>query len=304
MIDVMTADKQMAFVGVRGTIRCDEPMSNHTSWKVGGPARYFFEPADRKDLSAFLKGLDPEVPVLWLGLGSNLLVRDGGFDGAVIAAHRGLREIRDLGEGRFAVDAGVSCARFSRFAAKHGWSGGEFLAGVPGTMGGALAMNAGAFGSETWNLIEQVELVNRAGSFQKRPAGSFAVSYRQVDIPPEHWFIAGVFRLSQGRGDEGANVRSLLEKRSETQPVRQSSAGSVFRNPPNDYAARLIEISGLKGLRIGGAQVSMQHANFIVNDRQACAKDIETLIEKVQTTVADHTGIRLEPEVRFVGEHQ
>ena len=170
-------------------------------------------------------------------------------------------------------------------------------------MGGALAMNAGAFGSETWSLVEEVELVNRAGTFENRPAGCFAVSYRQVDIPPSHWFTAGVFRLKQGTGVEDASVRSLLEKRSETQPVRQSSAGSVFRNPPNDYAARLIEISGLKGLRIGGAQVSMQHANFIVNDRQACAKDIETLIAKVQTTVADHTGIRLEPEVRFVGEH-
>lgn len=304
MTDVMTADKQTAFVGVRGTIRCDEPMSNHTSWKVGGPARYFFEPADRKDLSAFLKGLDPEVPVLWLGLGSNLLVRDGGFDGAVIAAHRGLRELRDLGEGRFVVETGVSCARFSRLSAKLGWSGGEFLAGVPGTMGGALAMNAGAFGSETWSLVEEVELVNRAGRFENRPAGSFAVSYRQVDIPPAHWFTAGVFRLSQGTGSEDASVRSLLEKRSETQPVRQSSAGSVFRNPPNDHAARLIEISGLKGLRIGGALVSMQHANFIVNDRQACAKDIESLIERVQATVADHTGVRLVPEVRFVGEHQ
>ena len=304
MIDVMTADKQMAFVGVRGTIRCDEPMSNHTSWKVGGPARYFFEPADRKDLSAFLKGLDPEVPILWLGLGSNLLVRDGGFDGAVIAAHRGLRELRDLGEGRFAVEAGVSCARFSRFSAKLGHSGGEFLAGVPGTMGGALAMNAGAFGSETWSLVEEVELVNRAGSFENRPAGSFVASYRQVDIPPGHGFTAAVFRLKQGTGGEDASVRSLLEKRSDTQPIRQSSAGSVFRNPSNDHAARLIESSGLKGLRIGGAQVSMQHANFIVNDRQACAKDIESLIEKVQATVADHTGVHLEPEVRFVGEHQ
>ena len=256
MIDAMTADKQMAFVGVRGTIRCDEPMSNHTSWKVGGPARYFFEAADRKDLSVFLKGLDPEVPVLWLGLGSNLLVRDGGFDGAVIAAHRGLREIKDLGEGRFAVEAGVSCARFSRFSARLGWSGGEFLAGVPGTMGGALAMNAGAFGSETWSLVEEAELVNRAGSFENRPAESFAASYRQVDIPPAHWFTAGVFRLKQGTGGEDVSVRSLLEKRSNAQPVRQSSAGSVFRNPPNDHAARLIESSGLKGLRIGGAQVS------------------------------------------------
>ena len=304
MTDAMTAGKQTAFVGVRGTIRCRESMANHTSWKVGGPARYFFEPRDREDLSAFLKGLDAAVPVLWLGLGSNLLVRDGGFDGAVIAAHRGLREIRDLGEGRLAVQAGVSCARFSRFAAKHGWSGAEFLASVPGTMGGALAMNAGAFGSETWNLVEEVELVNRAGSFEERPAESFAVSYRQVKIPPAHWFTTGVFRLQQGTGHEGTSIRSLLDKRSESQPVRQSSAGSVFRNPPNDYAARLIETAGLKGLRFGGALVSMQHANFIVNDQQACAKDIEMLIEKVQKTVADHTGVCLEPEVRFVGEHQ
>ena len=131
----MTAGKQTAFEGVRGAIRRGEPMAEHTSWKVGGPARYFFEPEDRDDLTAFLQGLDEEVPILWLGLGSNLLVRDGGFDGAVIAAHRGLRALTDLGHGRVLAEAGVSCARFSRFATKQGWIGAEFLAGVPGTMG-------------------------------------------------------------------------------------------------------------------------------------------------------------------------
>ena len=301
----MTADKQTAFMGVRGAIRSQESMAKHTSWKVGGPARYFFEPRDRNDLTAFLQSLDTEVPILWLGLGSNLLVRDGGFDGAVIAAHRGLSAMKPLGEGGLMAEAGVSCARFSRFATRQGWAGAEFLAGVPGTMGGALAMNAGAFGGETWNLVEEVDLVDREGVFHRRPARSFAVSYRKVEIPKAHWFTAGYFRLGEGsEKGETITVRSLLEKRAESQPVRQSSAGSVFQNPPGDHAARLIEASGLKGMRCGGAAVSMQHANFIVNDQEASANDIETLIKKVRETVADQTGVVLEPEVRFVGDDQ
>ena len=301
----MTAGKQTAFEGVRGAIRCAEPMAEHTSWKVGGPARYFFEPADRDDLTAFLQGLDEEVPILWLGLGSNLLVRDGGFDGAVIATHRGLRALKNLGPGRVLAEAGVSCARFSRFAKKQGWIGAEFLAGVPGTMGGALAMNAGAFGSETWSLVDEVELVDREGAFHRFKAQSFTVSYRKVEIPKGHWFTAGCFQLREGsEDDEGITVRSLLEKRTETQPGRQSSAGSVFRNPPDDHAARLIEAAGLKGMRFGGATVSPQHANFIVNDQRASARDIETLIDKVREAVADHAGVVLEPEVQFVGDHQ
>ena len=301
----MTAGKQTAFVGVRGAIRCQEPMAKHTSWKVGGPARYFFEPQDLDDLTAFLQSLDSQVPILWLGLGSNLLVRDGGFDGAVIAAHRGLRAMKYLGDGRLMAEAGISCARFSRFAARHGRAGAEFLAGVPGTMGGALAMNAGAFGCETWNLVEEVDLVDRGGVFHRQSAQSFAVSYRKVEIPKAHWFTAGYFRLGEASGqDEAITVRSLLEKRAASQPVRLSSAGSVFQNPLDDYAARLIEVSGLKGARCGGATVSMQHANFIVNDQQASANDIETLITKVRETVADQTGVVLEPEVRFVGEGQ
>lgn len=210
-----------------------------------------------------------------------------------------------LGDGRLMAEAGISCARFSRFAARHGRAGAEFLAGVPGTMGGALAMNAGAFGCETWNLVEEVDLVDRGGVFHRQSAQSFAVSYRKVEIPKAHWFTAGYFRLGEASGqDEAITVRSLLEKRAASQPVRLSSAGSVFQNPLDDYAARLIEASGLKGARCGGATVSMQHANFIVNDQQASANDIETLITKVRETVADQTGVVLEPEVRFVGEGQ
>ncbi|HCK77044.1 MAG TPA: UDP-N-acetylenolpyruvoylglucosamine reductase, partial [Gammaproteobacteria bacterium] len=212
-------------------------MAKHTSWKVGGPARYFFEPRDCEDLTAFLQSLDVQVPVLWLGLGSNLLVRDGGFEGAVIAAHRGLRTMKHLGEGYLMAEAGVSCARFSRFAGRYGWTGAEFLAGVPGTMGGALAMNAGAFGGETWDMVEEVDLVDREGVFHRRPARSFAVSYRRVEIPKAHWFTAGYFKLGEGlEKGETITVRSLLQKRAESQPVRQSSAGSVFRNPLGDHA--------------------------------------------------------------------
>jgi len=289
--------------GLRGRLLYQEPLARHTSWRVGGPARCFYQPADRADLVAFLQQLDPAEPLLWLGLGSNLLVRDGGFDGTVIATQGALDELAWRDPRQLYAEAGVSCAKVARSAARAGLCGVEFLAGIPGTLGGALAMNAGAFGGETWQRVAEVETLDYRGRVRVRRPDEFKIGYRRVEGAADEWFLAAVLVLEPGDVEASQQrIRELLERRAATQPTRQPSCGSVFRNPPGDHAARLIEASGLKGLRRGGAQVSEKHANFIVNTGTARAADIEALILEVQRVVETHTGVRLVPEVHRVGE--
>ncbi|USF89207.1 UDP-N-acetylmuramate dehydrogenase [Candidatus Endoriftia persephone] len=289
--------------GLRGEMRYDEPMARHTTWRVGGPARRFYRPADREDLILFLQGLPEDETLFWLGLGSNLLVRDGGFDGTVIATQGRLDRIEWRGERQLYVEAGVTCARVARMAARAGLCGVEFLAGIPGTLGGALAMNAGAFGGEIWPRVIGVEMVDRRGRLWWRSPDEFEISYRSVKGRAGEWFLAAELQLLQGDADSTqAKIRSLLERRGATQPTRMPSCGSVFRNPPGDHAARLIEAAGLKGLQIGGAQVSEKHSNFIVNTGEATAADIEALIERVQQQVEARSGVRLVTEVHRIGE--
>ncbi len=298
----MNAAKEMSHPGPRGHLRHDEPMARHTSWRVGGPARHFFEPADLDDLAAFLADLPPEEPVFWLGLGSNLLVRDGGIPGTVVQTSGLLREITRLDDDRLRIEAGVACAKVARFASRLGLRGAEFLAGIPGTMGGALAMNAGAFGAETWTLVEAVETIDRCGLRRERAPGAYRVGYREVRGPVGEWFVAAHLKLATGRSPESsARIKDLLRRRAETQPLGLPSCGSVFRNPQGDFAARLIDASGLKGLRVGGACVSDKHANFIVNTGGATAADIEALMGEVMRTVEQASGVRLQPEVKIVG---
>jgi UDP-N-acetylmuramate dehydrogenase len=283
-------------------IRLGEPLSRHTSWHVGGPADVFFTPASREDLIAFLKLLPPDVPLLWLGLGSNLLVRDGGVRGVVISTREALTSLERRGERGVYAEAGVPCAKLARACARWDLGPAEFFTGIPGTVGGALAMNAGAFGGETWPHVQAVETVDRRGGVRERAAGEYHFSYRHIDAPaPEEWFLAAHLRFAAGSSEEG--TRSLLERRRQTQPIGEWSCGSVFTNPPGDHAARLIEASGLKGLRIGGATVSTKHANFIVNEGAASARDIESLIEQVRDEVERRHGRRLVPECRIVGEN-
>lgn len=290
--------------GLRGALRREEPMARHTSWRTGGAARVFYEPADIADLSAFLRQLPPSEPVFWLGLGSNLLVRDGGLAATVIATAAMLKRIERDGSELVRAEAGVACAKVARFCARHGLAGAEFLAGIPGTVGGALAMNAGAFGGETWERVAAVETMDRHGEVRVRTPQDFRVAYRSVGGPPGEWFLAAHLQLVPGAGGAGAaRIRELLARRGATQPTGQASCGSVFRNPPGDHAARLIEAAGLKGACIGAACVSTKHANFIVNTGGASAGDIEALIEHVADTVARTHGVRLELEVRVVGEH-
>ncbi|MCC7547202.1 MAG: UDP-N-acetylmuramate dehydrogenase [Burkholderiales bacterium] len=293
-----------------GELRTGEPMRKHTSWRAGGIAARAYFPADLDDLAAFVRTLDPAEPVCFVGLGSNLLVRDGGMDGTVVFTHGGLKSIELESTGDDAplvyAQAGVASPKVARFACTHGLRGAEFLAGIPGTLGGALAMNAGCYGSETWDVVQDVITLSRDGVLRTRVRDEYEVGYRHVALRTpavyEEFFVAARLRLRAGDGEEGRRlIRRLLETRIASQPLDQPNAGSVFRNPPGDHAARLIESCGLKGYTIGGAQVSRKHANFIVNLGGASAKDIERLIGHVQAEVAARCGVRLEREVRIVG---
>ena len=284
-------------------VKRNEPMSRHTSWHVGGPAEVYFSPRDRQDLTSFLRHLEPGVPVYWVGLGSNLLVRDGGLDGVVISTHGTLERLERRSETTVYAEAGVACARIAKQCVKWGLGPAEFFAGIPGTMGGALAMNAGAFGGETWQHVLEVETIDRYGMQHTRPAADYKASYRHVEPPTaDEGFLSVMLTFEHRPGANDAAVRELLAKRKASQPIGEWSGGSTFTNPPKDHAARLIEVSGLKGFRIGGASVSQKHANFIINDGEAKAADIEALISHVQGTVQKLHGVCLNPEVRIVGK--
>lgn len=280
----------------------NEPMSKHTSWHVGGPAQLFFKPLDVADLASFLQSLEPATPVMWIGLGSNLLVRDGGLPGAVIETHGVFAELERLNDNEVWAGAGVACAKLAKQCIKWGLGPAEFFAGIPGTLGGALAMNAGAFGGETWTHVVSVATLDRAGVRHERLASDYTVGYRHVSGPANEWFLGARLRFERRPGVSNDDIRSLLARRKATQPIGEWSCGSVFTNPPGDHAARLIDSAGLKGFRIGGARVSEMHANFIVNDGTASAADIEQLIAHVQQTVEHAHGVKLKPEVRVVGE--
>jgi len=295
------------FSGLRGALTLDAPLAPHTSWRAGGRADIAYIPADRDDLALFLRQLPIFESVTVLGLGSNTLVRDGGVRGAVILLHNpgGALAVADS---LIYAEAGVACPKLARFAARHDCVGAEFLAGIPGTIGGALAMNAGCYGGEIWGVVAKVEVVLRDGTFAMRTPADYAIAYRSVarsdGRATDGIFTAAWFRFSPGDGNLARlRIRELLARRIASQPLDLPNAGSVFRNPPGDHAARLIESAGLKGFAIGGACVSGKHANFIVNPgRRASAADIERLIEHVREVVAARTGVTLEPEVRVIGE--
>jgi UDP-N-acetylmuramate dehydrogenase len=255
-------------------VRRDEPMSRHTSWHVGGPAELFFTPADREDLAAFLRRLAAGGPI----------------------------HFERVGETSVRAEAGLTCARIARQCIKWGLGPAEFFAGIPGTLGGALAMNAGAFGGETWRHVESVLTIDRAGDTHRRTPSEYRIGYREVVAPqPDEWFLEAQLSFERGAGTHAEEVRKLLERRRASQPIGEWSCGSVFTNPPDDHAARLIETAGLKGYRIGDASVSAKHANFIINHGRASAADLEGLIAHVQATVLAVHGVALHPEVRIVG---
>lgn len=297
----------MAFEALRGQLKRDEPLARYTSWRCGGKADRLYIPADRKDLAAFVMQLPANDLLLPIGLGSNLLVRDGGVRGTVVVMHAALNVLR-MRDGLLYAEAGVASPKVARLAAKHGRAEAEFLAGIPGTVGGALAMNAGCYGGETWRYVARVEVLTRSGTFEERLPSDYVIAYRSVRRAArngaESLFTAAWFDFPAGDVEAAqAHIKTLLQKRMATQPLDLPNAGSVFRNPPNDHAARLIESCGLKGHAIGGARISEKHANFIVNPHgEARAADIEALIMLARKTVRDRTGVDLEPEVRIIGE--
>ncbi|HEX3632687.1 MAG TPA: UDP-N-acetylmuramate dehydrogenase [Casimicrobiaceae bacterium] len=296
----------LRFPGLRGELRANEPLSRHTSWRCGGAADVAFVPADREDFATFVRQLPAEEPVTVIGLGSNLLVRDGGVRGTVVLLHAALNELGFDGS-RIRAEAGVASPKVSRYAAMHDRADAEFLSGIPGTIGGALAMNAGCYGGETWRDVAEVEVLTRQGGFERRPPEAYVIGYRSVvsrrgadDIA----FTAAWFDFPPGNGAYArGRIKALLTQRIATQPLGLPNAGSVFRNPEGDHAARLIESCGLKGFAIGGARVSEKHANFIVNaEGLATAADVEALIGHVRAVVRRETGVDLEQEVRIIGE--
>jgi UDP-N-acetylmuramate dehydrogenase len=302
--------KNRAPDGLRGEQRGPEPMARHTSWRAGGSAERAYFPADLDDLAAFLRGLPDAEPVHLTGLGSNLLVRDGGLRGTVVFTHRALGGLRLEATGILHAEAGVASPKVARFAALHDLDGAEFLAGIPGTVGGALAMNAGCYGGESWDIVADVTTMDRTGTLRRRTRDDYDIAYRHVQPKAgggrgahEEWFVAARFALKPGRGSESRRrITELLKRRIATQPLGEPNAGSVFRNPRGDYAARLIEACGLKGHVIGGAEISSKHANFIVNRGTARAADIEALIQLAEGSVREKFGIVLQREVRIVGE--
>jgi len=285
----------------QGKLIANAPMARLNSWHVGGRAKRLYTPSDLQDLRLFLTTLATTDEPLWLGLGSNVLIRDGGVNSTVILTLGGIKALDLLNAETFRAEAGVTCAKAAKFCVKNDFANAEFFAGIPGTIGGALAMNAGAFGHETWQYVIAVETIDKQGKLRKRYPQEYRIGYRSIAGPKE-WFVAAYFQLPKGDGKRTAeHIKALLKKRNASQPIGVPSCGSVFTNPPGDHAARLIEASGLKGHHIGGAKVSPKHANFIINTGEATAADIETLILLIQARVLQQQKIKLMPEVRIFG---
>lgn len=288
---------------MKGTLLKNEPLSKYTSWQVGGPAKQMYLPAGKADLISFVGSLPKQEKIYWLGLGSNLLVRDGGIYGTVINTRKRLKTMHLLDTNKVYVEAGVPCTLLARFCAKQGLSGAEFLAGIPGTVGGALKMNAGAFGGEIWNIVDNVEMLNAKGQVNKRRKSQFTIAYRTVKGKQDEWFLAVELLLKIGITQTiRQKTQAILKQRMLTQPTNKPTCGSVFKNPPQHYAAKLIQDCNLKGYAIGGAMVSQKHANFIENTGQATASDIEKLIHYVQQQVKKNYNVTLEMEACKVGQ--
>lgn len=292
-------------------------LAKYTTYKVGGTAKLYFKPKNVSELVAFIKQLPKEEKLFWLGLGSNVLIRDGGIDAAVIHIHNVLNTIEIIEKNNkgilIKVGAGLSCAKLAKFCVNNSLADGVWFSGIPGTLGGALCMNAGAFGGETWNHVISVEVINRDGEIIHRSKNDYLVSYRAarlknnllINNTSEEWFISGVlfFSFSDTTSkDLQEEVKLLLQKRKKTQPIGTLNCGSVFKNPVNDFAARLIDLSRLKGERVGGAMVSEKHANFIINLGNATAADLEKLIYFVQERVFMEHNVLLDLEVKIIGK--
>ena len=301
----MTADPLTAELsGIAGVaVRVREPLSRYTSFKVGGPADYFVEAHTSRGLSACLRVLEGRgVTILLLGNGSNLLVSDQGVRGAVLRLRGEFRKVRWHDSGA-EVGAAYAVSRLVREAVRRGRGGLEFAEGIPGSVGGSLVMNAGAYGSEMERVVNRVDAITAAGEALALGREDLRFSYRETRLPKDAVVtrVGMVLTLETAEAVD-ARMRAIMARRRESQPSGHPNFGSVFRNPPGDHAGRLIEASGLKGLRVGGAEISRRHANFIVNRGSARAQDVRRLIEQVCSEVESRFSVRLQTEVRFAGE--
>ena len=279
----------------------NELLSKHTSWKVGGPADIFFTPQNRDDLSNFLKS-NQDNPITWLGNGTNVLVRDNGIRGAVISTKKSIDKINMETDNSCRVEAGASCVDLALFAEKNQLGPAAFFSGIPGSIGGALTMNAGSFGHETWEFVETVEVIDESGDIHYLHPKEFKFSYRSVKFPFPLWFVSCLMQFPESETTTKSELKAMRDQRIKTQPLSEDTCGSVFKNPKPEHAGDLIERAGLKGYRIGGCSISTKHANFIVNEGGARSADIEELIKHVQNIVKAKFDVDLETEVRIIGE--
>jgi UDP-N-acetylmuramate dehydrogenase len=298
------ADWRDALPTVRGTLRRDVPMAPLTWFRVGGPAELVFHPADAADLAAFLAALPSDVPVTPVGVASNLLVRDGGIGGVVVRFGGELARVEAEGE-TFVAGPGALDQRVAQVAQRAGRAGLEFMIGIPGTVGGAVRMNAGAFGGETGERVLEVEAVDRQGRPRCLGRGDIAFTYRRSSLPPDR--IVTRVRYTTEPDDPAAIAARMDRVRAEreaAQPLRVATGGSTFKNPDGHKAWRLIDEAGCRGLRLGGAMVSEKHCNFLINTGSATAADIEALGELVRRRVRERAGVELEWEIHRVGHAQ
>lgn len=279
----------------------NHPLSRYTTWRTGGAGEVVLIPESIEDLELVLKFIPEDCPVTWLGLGSNVLIQDKGVSGLVIVTQGSILNETSINGDLIYAQAGVPCGQLARFVARNDKAGLEFLAGIPGTVGGALAMNAGCYGGETWDHVTQVETIDRQGVRHIRQKNEFKIAYRKSFFPKTEYFLAAYFKVQEGDKAEGLlQIKTMLDKRNLAQPTNLPNCGSVFKNPEGHFAAALIQACDLKGYQIGGAQISEKHANFIVNINQASSQDILNLIALAKKTVKEKFNIELEQEVKVL----
>ena len=287
---------------VRGKLKAGAPLAPLVWFKSGGNAEFLFEPADRDDLVEYLRSLHPEFPVMALGLGSNMIVRDGGVPGVVVRLGKAFSKIEQLDDVTLKCGGGASGILVSSTARDLGIAGLEFLRGIPGTVGGFVRMNGGAYGREVADILVDCDIVLADGTFITVPAADLEYSYRHSNLPEGAIVVAARFHGKPGKPEEiGAEMDRIAHAREETQPLRSKTGGSTFKNPSGDKAWRLVDAAGCRGLRLGGAQVSEKHANFLINTGDATSADIEGLGEEVRRRVSESQGVTLEWEIQRFG---
>ncbi|MFM9938606.1 MAG: UDP-N-acetylmuramate dehydrogenase [Hyphomicrobiaceae bacterium] len=295
-------DIKASIPGLRGRLIANASLADITWFRVGGPAEVLFSPADEADLALLLKGLPVTVPVFVIGLGSNLLVRDGGVAGVVIRLGRGFGEVKAEADNRVRTGTAVPDVKVARAAADAGVAGLAFYRGIPGSIGGALRMNAGAHGSETKDVLIAARAVDRSGTMHTLTLADMAFTYRHCGIPPDWIFTEALYQGTPGEPKDILKAMDeVAEYREKHQPIKERTGGSTFKNPPGHSAWKLVDAAGMRGFRVGGAKVSEMHCNFLINDLNATGEDVERLGETVRARVQATSGVQLEWEIIRLG---